>query len=182
MSLFPQRDAGLDSLCELPSTLEYELSVPFATALEAPLNSPRTFDSKQPDRRSPLRLRFERLKAWSAEAAVAPVRFSYSPRICVTTCQMLFESICRNSLWRHRTPLQSGSVANLPKDSALILRVPVSFATELNHLYETRGVMRQHHMSEQCGYTAFEDNDPKTSQEARLFDRRTDESFPRGGK
>jgi hypothetical protein len=44
MLLVPQREIGLGSLGKLPSRLEYELSVRFATAPEAPHYSPRMFD------------------------------------------------------------------------------------------------------------------------------------------
>ena len=44
MSLHPQRKLGLGSLGEIPSVLEFERSVRFATAPEAPHHLPRMSD------------------------------------------------------------------------------------------------------------------------------------------
>jgi hypothetical protein len=44
MPVVPQQKIGLGSLGKLPSALEYELNVRFATGPEAPHYSPRTFD------------------------------------------------------------------------------------------------------------------------------------------
>jgi hypothetical protein len=44
MSLHPQWQLGLGSLGEIPSVLEFELSVRFAIAPEVPRHLPRMFD------------------------------------------------------------------------------------------------------------------------------------------